>query len=73
MMKWFTGNKTYLRFLLAPLERLLCWSFLASTKHYYADCLSLESITLKACSVLIAFALQKPNRTSKSKVHVAHL
>ena len=38
----------------------------------YADCSSLESITLKACSVLVALALQKPNRTSKSKDHVAH-
>ena len=33
MMKLYTGNETYSRFLLTPLERLLCWSFLASTKH----------------------------------------
>ena len=33
MMKLYTGNKTYSRSLLAPLERLLYWSFLASTKH----------------------------------------
>ena len=39
----------------------------------YADCSSLESITLKACSVLVALTLQKPNRTSKGKDHVAHL
>ena len=32
----------------------------------YSDCSSLESIGLKACSVLIALTLQKPNRTSKS-------
>ena len=39
----------------------------------YADCCSLESVALKACSVLVALALQKPSRTSKSKDHVAHL
>ena len=39
----------------------------------YADCCSLESVALKACSVLVALALQKPRRTSKSKDHVAHL
>ena len=39
----------------------------------YADCSSLESIALKACSVLVALTLQKSNRTSKSKDHVAHL
>ena len=33
MMKLCTGNEIYSRFLLAPLERLLYWSFLASTKH----------------------------------------
>ena len=33
MMKLYTGNKTYSRFLLAPLENLLYWSFLVSTKH----------------------------------------
>ena len=38
-----------------------------------ADCSSLESIALKACSVLVALTLQKPNRTSKSEDHVAHL
>ena len=32
MMKLYTGNETYSMFLLAPLERLLYWSFLASTK-----------------------------------------
>ena len=39
----------------------------------YADSSSLESVTLKARSVLVALILQKPNRTSKSKDHVAHL
>ena len=39
----------------------------------YVDCSSLESVALKACSVLVALALQKPSRTSKSKDHVAHL
>ena len=39
----------------------------------YADCSSLESIALKACCVLVALTFQKPNRTSKSKGHVAHL
>ena len=39
----------------------------------YADCLSLESIALKASSVLIALTLQNPIRSSKSKDHVAHL
>ena len=39
----------------------------------YADCSSLESIALKACSVLVALTLQRSNRTSKSKDHVAHL
>ena len=38
-----------------------------------ADCSSLESIALKACSVLVALTLQKLNRTSKSEDHVAHL
>ena len=33
----------------------------------------LESVALKACTVLVALALQKPHRTSKSKDHVAHL
>ena len=28
---------------------------------------------MKACSVLVALALQKPSRTSKSKDHVVHL
>ena len=32
MMKLYTGSETYFRFLLAPLERLLYWSFLAFTK-----------------------------------------
>ena len=39
----------------------------------YVDCSSLESVALKACSVLVALALQKPSRTSKSKDHVSHL
>ena len=39
----------------------------------YADCSTLESIALKACSVLVALTLQKPNRTSNGKNHVAHL
>ena len=33
MMKLYTGNETRSRSLLAPLEKLLYWSFLASTKH----------------------------------------
>ena len=33
MMKLYTGNETYSWSLLAPLERLLYWSFLTSTKH----------------------------------------
>ena len=39
----------------------------------YADCSNLESIALKACYVFVTLTLQKPNRTSKSKDHVAHL
>ena len=46
---------------------------LACLYQAYVDCLSLESIALKACSVFVALTLQKPNRTSKSKDHVAHL
>ena len=68
---------------------------LACLYQAYADRSSLESIALKACSVLVALTLQKPNRTivrvkimllcscclysqkpnrtSKSKDHVAHL
>ena len=46
---------------------------LARLYQAYADRSSLESVALKACSVLVALTLQKPNRTSKSKDHVAHL
>ena len=46
---------------------------LARLYQAYADRSSLESVALKVCSVLVALTLQKPNRTSKSKDHVAHL
>ena len=71
MMKLYTGMKPI------PGHFWLLWKgFVLELSHLYqayADCSSLKSITLKACSVLVASTLQKPNRTSKSKDHVAHL
>ena len=46
---------------------------LARLYQAYADRSSLESVALRACSVLVALTLQKPNRASKSRDHVAHL
>ena len=39
----------------------------------YADSSSLESIAMKAITVLQVLLLQKPSRTSKSSDHVKHL
>ena len=46
---------------------------LARLFHAYADCSSLESIAMKAISVMQTLLLQKPSRTSKSRDHVKHL
>ena len=48
-------------------------SELARLFRAYADCSSLESIAMKAISVMQTLLLQKPSRTSKSRDHVKHL
>ena len=46
---------------------------LARLYQVYADGSSLESMSMKACTVAPILLLQKPSRTSKSKDHVNHL
>ena len=48
-------------------------SELARLFQAYADCSSLESIAMKATSVMQTLLLQKPSRTSKSRDHVKPL
>ena len=55
---------------------LLWKAFVVELSHLYqayANCSSLQSVALKACSIFVALTLQKPNRSSNSKDHVAHL
>ena len=52
--------------------------FMLELSHLYiyqehTDCLILVSISLKACSILVALILQKLNKISKNRDHVAYL